>query len=1767
MYSKNCYPVYGKAYWMANLESISLFFCYPEIDKLMELLEVKKTVYSVLTQCSNIVTRQIRNEDLIRIFIHSIPVKLRTEQVVLISAKLANYYYNYSMNIAYVENNLKCNLSVNLWKEIIKSVGFFMFETKKTTPTYSASVYFQLSKFLIDSQLDYTNYADELSPFNPANKSYQNLNSFKNNESFSKLRKVFKLDVRSNGEDIEDFDERSHDEHSELGEDEDGEDEDEEERQTVSDSFSDQSSEDDEEEELEDIGSLDPLDNLLGGENFSKKESEPSLNVTKTDKKSSFSMALRMKTRANIKRGSNKSSVRNDEDNQNQSISSGNSNQSITLNKSDSERIPSTKKLVSNGPTLKMMEFGLERKIERRNLNVYNDVRMKKVNFSEKFKLEKLTNLARSEQIIKTVSIQTPKDWDNFDIYDGLNRYQIKEVLTAFIKNFKENLSLSITNEKDLASSLMDFNKDILVKNNNICKKKPSKQSATLFLPSLGLMKSKKKSSLEKKIRSFFYEKLDQIINAQIASTIKIKEAAPKIKQYLNVTFKEPKKERSTSEIMDPTILLKSQENLVYNRTKTLFAGKTVSQSTHDYLTLNLHNTIYEILQAPSKLVLKQVYKTTAMLDIPNIIFTASSPILKWMSVISINLMSIMRRFEIIKVKNSPNYQTLEELKACLENVLSETLLQGARFTVFIDLTEITEKSEGKVEKLREVIDFIGLVKNGKILSLYPSEFFQNIILSLRKENFILAMPYDSLIKQVKKIIQTNISFFIITESTFSFSFASFVHENYSNVFSYMVKFSLQDMTPSSNFTESCHHHLNTSFQKQGGSQIKDHSNLEEHRKIFDIKLMRTTLGETRPTFASLLNKRKESKCSLTQEKMPYVLDLGLAFGIHSKIYSIQDYETAIKSVEEFLNYQPDWSTPDRVTELTTNFIADCFSGVNFPKLLRNEEGFIRLISEGVSLQAQDVNSIELVNVLMMDEYSFVPLVYDPLGIARAYFKNRSANLKNENSTQFFEYNEKNEDGFLDRIENGTKLFLSVQKMSHSSLQGVMQLLRTLSMYFLGKDMGFYSSKDKAPPLTLGGKSVQMHASFKLCIILQRKKDFNELCKNLSSSNLFNIMRLISFSESVNSLLSNPVPIVRDLEHTQRLNEWFAQTTHFLLSDKSQGLFNHFTELPGFFHLQEHTTTKNINFLKQEDQRLSFEFLPFLFSISCLDSKDSSKLHSYNLPNVCDITIQFKSQTQSASPFESTYENKYFTPNYRSVSVTFKKVLFYFSKVRSRHNPFFDAHFIGQNFKMLFEQFRDYMQHKHHSRAKYEQDLTIYEVDAKYGVGVLNEKFVKLVDKEQPNFWDQFNAAFVHHCSRMIGREERKEFLFWIWVNHVAFEEASYDKFVYSTTLQRRYTVNTQGGNSKAFATESELEYRDLRTLLTQEYLDTAVRSLSPDTSMTSNMKEKKQFEDNLLAVYKNLRIENTRESFVFNNPFKPILDENTIEHSRISFDERIEPPTRLNIIPRNQNSSNNPSEGSNKTPTGFDNQFSSYNETKRISMFIPVRLSHFRASTQHTKKTYKMSRFATSKIQDVSDPTSHLDERTNILPILEDSHRNGGSGSSSKRNTKRENSGRLTPNTPDIAYLILQRNLGDHQKDLPKEQKDLLKKMDLAEVPNQELNKLELGDDYDEEESIESQIRRRKSSSQKSNEESPILKNSKFSSNMSEEMIISPLKARNKTMVGGKKGKAQTKKKITFHFDTISPKHTILEAQNSISPLRNRLKKSRTIQNECNIL
>ena len=95
----------------------------------------------------------VDSQDIIRIFCHMIPTRLRTEPNLRIISRVANFYHNLSVNLKYAQNNLKVNLSSELWiSAIIKGLAWFP-PSAFSSPSKTITVVVLLANYLFSRQL------------------------------------------------------------------------------------------------------------------------------------------------------------------------------------------------------------------------------------------------------------------------------------------------------------------------------------------------------------------------------------------------------------------------------------------------------------------------------------------------------------------------------------------------------------------------------------------------------------------------------------------------------------------------------------------------------------------------------------------------------------------------------------------------------------------------------------------------------------------------------------------------------------------------------------------------------------------------------------------------------------------------------------------------------------------------------------------------------------------------------------------------------------------------------------------------------------------------------------------------------------------------------------------------------------------------------------------------------------------------------------------------------------------------------------------------------------------------------------------------------------------------------------------------------------------------------------------------------------------------------------------------------------------------------
>jgi hypothetical protein len=94
----------------------------------------------------------------VRLYLNIVPEKIQIAPCLKIVSRLANYHHASTMNCHYVENHLKCNLSLNIWLTIIKALRYVEFKT--VTPSIALCVIMNLWDSLLKDQWDYINICD-----------------------------------------------------------------------------------------------------------------------------------------------------------------------------------------------------------------------------------------------------------------------------------------------------------------------------------------------------------------------------------------------------------------------------------------------------------------------------------------------------------------------------------------------------------------------------------------------------------------------------------------------------------------------------------------------------------------------------------------------------------------------------------------------------------------------------------------------------------------------------------------------------------------------------------------------------------------------------------------------------------------------------------------------------------------------------------------------------------------------------------------------------------------------------------------------------------------------------------------------------------------------------------------------------------------------------------------------------------------------------------------------------------------------------------------------------------------------------------------------------------------------------------------------------------------------------------------------------------------------------------------------------------------------
>jgi hypothetical protein len=1500
---------------------------------------------------------------------------MKTEATIRIVARLANFYHNYSMNINYVQNNLKRNLSPQAWMNAFKVLGYFS-NHNLSSGTRIAAAFLQVSKLLLLDQLEGITFAE------PEMKVKSGMELMVNKLSVAlplKKMHTFKIDPVHKGASTSSEEELTSSESS-SGEEEAEEEQKSEESDQDKNSHTESSDSDSCHEE---IGTLVQIDTLLAPEE-TRAEKGNALSPAKGDGNQRASMSqdpFASREKIDDRKGSFVSNValrfkmtsmnalpviRQETNEKSGNIQPSDSSIDLKANQGDLSKFDFRTKLTRQKGTFFDDPDEKKEKVlplpspAQPTLNAGRSLlpgmpinllpapggrRSRKTGQSgkanadpnDKVKVAKISNIVTADNIQRTVARESALDWNDFDIYAGDNKYDIKGVLKQFIEAFSNNLSLNVTLDKNSAHLLTNYTENLALRNSLIGKKRPPQKSSSMFQPSFTLINYSEAKERDKSFFKRYFILFNNTMKAIFVNDILSLEKSEQFQKQLP----------SCLELISLGHHTKSSRSKKENSDiRYLFVGSQLDHASIEYFLANLRTQLGTILNSSAKDLPKRAQEINFLFEIPGLLIVTDSRILPWIAVIAINFVLIFRRMKLIDyVRNS----TIEDLKKNLKSTIEEAILHGEKVTIFIDFNRYLDDNPSPHRGIQEVFHFVSLCQNGEILDEYPSEVLQNIITALRKEDYMMTLAYDDLVNQIKRIIEQNLNFVFISRTDFCFEFNSLLHRNHPGLFSRSVFRVFKEMDIASNFEKTVHYKL-LSYAKNSRptTPISGEDSLKnQHREDKDSLTLRQRLKESFISLDRIDEKRLNKTCTVGQERMWTILDVGLAMGVYYTQFEKRMYLDAVSAIEKCIFQQTMGHDLSASLDSVCLEMSKTMVDFNLAKLMHMEDGFIRVILDGLILSGTQVNIIATVHLLLMDEYSFVPLVYDPLGYCSAYFKTVSS-IKN--SFVFIEGAEAGVETLAKQVESGSKIVLHLHKLGRDMKIAVANLLKGIAVYQFGKDLEYFNSRSRAPPVQIGDTKVTMGDGFRVAFVFRRRQDLLEILQRFKGSFVLDMIKLVAFEESITSLFTSVSAVYRELDTGVRFHEWMTQILNQLRTEDASSVFGQLNDFSNIFGLNELTTTKALSFNRPDETKFSFDYLDMIRQICGLNWKDSSRAYTLVIQDICRITIQFKVRTAIEVPFDSTYQERFLTVAVADVSTSYQKMLFYFSKVRGSDNPGVDAAYLFNILSELLEQLKNaQLQKSSHKNQKIEGEGMVSDLEHKTKLGFISEKLIRALEAENPTIWTQLLVAFTVHCYQILTLKERPFFTLWIWMNHFEHSNATFKRLAYSNTLVKRATLLPTSGPLKLLNSENEMEQRDLIILVNQSILQAGDKDLTADsdyepaTARTPvSMRGKVRvstYKQDIKKIYIDLHGMAVDDTFVNIDPF--LLPKR--ENNMLGGEERIAPPPPVVLMQRTSAGakSTSPKEAEDDT------------EVKRFSKAQKI------LALQNSKPQYKKSRFA----------------------------------------------------------------------------------------------------------------------------------------------------------------------------------------------------------------
>lgn len=1400
---------------------------------------------------------------MIRIFADSLPARLRSEALVRIVARYANCLHTFGINMNYTQYSLKCNLSTSIWTQIVKTLAYLQ-KGIMVSPSRSLAVIVALTEVMLLNQMHplYLKLSNTMT-LDDDDKTISNIHtksrsgfseSFVNIGQTTKKRKSLKILNQSLNqpdeldEDIQEkeSESRSHD---------------------ISDSAeyssfeSSNASSSSSEEELD---SLVLIDNALD-----PGRDEGRFKKAKRLSKERASMASHSKQTLNSP--PNKIAEEESQD----SISDIDEDTEQHLK---SEQKISFRKSVVTGNDLRMFDLRtpidrLKPKIERR--RVLNEVRLKKVNFSEKIKITKVTNTLSIEQVITQVIKETSQEWNNFDVYADNNKYNIKDVISQYVDNFTNNLVLGITNDRGLTQLQQSFNTKYLLRNLRAGKVKSINSSSAVHQPEFGLIRTSKAKTKMKKFMSQYYDLLNQVVNAHYCQAQLMEtKIQPQIKK-LEAKEIETSYQRSESRSPDRKDPAHLRRQVVRaSMVKFMFLGEQLDQTSVDYIQQNFAEYVGTFLHSSAALLWKKSLELGVLLDLTETMILTDCSIKAWLVSLLINLILIGRQFQILKINE--NFK-LNEVLDSIQSSLEDALLYGRKITIILDIEDLVEASLSRVSldddsRLNILMNAVTQFLNGTAHYLYHSTFLHHLIMHMWQEDYIKALTYDELLEQISKTVSANINFILFASESRVQILAGYLQNRHPSLFDRTMFRLFGPVTEENYFDRTVLWRLlkytgSSSLEGQNAASQNMHLKMVEH----DMDLIHGIVMKGHFDFKSVISNAQNLSLTASVERINAIIDVGLCYKIFRENDLLSQYEYASDCLQRILAHPPDHKNLENTASLSAADIAMTFQNVNLPKILRIEEQFASLLTDGLNMNSTQINILCTAKTLLSEDFSLIPVIYDPQGFSLVYFKSMTRVIKAEHSYQYTDSVDcrVTPSTLVAKIEAGARVVLGIANMMTEDLKLVEVIVQALVRYFTGKALGYYTCKNKVPAIRVLSQKATLGNNFRFALVVRKRNDLLQVLNRFKECRLLSYIRLLAFEEHINSSMLNSKAMIKELDVGRKQRLAILNISQVICNSKATNLFNNVNELATSFNISDRIGTRAVTFTNPDETKILVNYQSILQAVQNLSMNETVKNQSISIGSSGKASIQLKLYLPGENPFDITYSEQYFSPSIKDLSSTFQKVLLFFSQIRAGQEGGIDAFYLMNTIATIYESFKQALLTKNQNKFKIDPEAACLETEHKYWQNFGAERVQRYIELECPNIWYQLELAFVIKMSFSLMPADVPLFKLWLWMNHISYENTAYSKFVYSNTFQKRFnTMNTSLSISKFISAESDLEIRDFKVMIKLQSIKKEVPSPSSNRFNFSPT-AKKSSQLSLKDLFTSLGAKHLQDSIVNYNPFE----------------------------------------------------------------------------------------------------------------------------------------------------------------------------------------------------------------------------------------------------------------------------------------------------------